>query len=271
LELLGESRMTASRARYLNGCWNRSDVGSKRLRRYHDGVITLYDAGVRWVDAQISRLVEVLRELQLWENCIFALTADHGEEFLEHGRYHAPALTEELIHVPLVLRVPGTLKKVVSSNPFSLLHLAPTIMAAAGLPIPVEFQGQSQWRQSQEGAAWSEPAISECIAGCTNPFVPDQRSGTRLLAIREARYKMVLNFATGGDDLFDLEADPGEQAPLAGAAGKPARGRLLEVALAHLRKSGLQPKSEAYLRTRLREIALNLTDAAAIAATRAAS
>ena len=135
--------MTASRARYLNGCWNRFDVGSKRLRRYRDNVITLYDAGVCWMDAQISRLlVEVLRQLQLWRNCVFALTADHGEEFLEHGRYHAPALTEELIHVPLVLRVPGAAKREVSSNPFSLLHLAPTLLAAAGLPIPVEFQGQ---------------------------------------------------------------------------------------------------------------------------------
>jgi arylsulfatase A-like enzyme len=271
LELLGESRLTASRARYLNGCWNRFDVGSKRLHRYRDEVITLYDAGVCWVDAQISRLVKILGQLQLWENCVFALTADHGEEFLEHGRYHAPALTEQLIHVPLVLRVPGVAKRVVSSNPFSLLHLAPTLMAASGLPIPVEFQGQSQWKQIRDGAGWSEPAISECIAGCTNPFRPDQRGGARLLAVREERYKMVLDFATGTDDLFDLEADPGEQTPLTAPAGRPVRRRLLEAALAHLRKSNPQPKSEAYLRARMREMALNLREAAPVAVARAAS
>ena len=269
LEVFGETRLTASRARYLNAYWNRFDIGSERLRPYRDEVIALYDAGICWVDAQISRLVETLRQYKLWENCVFALTADHGEEFLEHGRYHAPMLTEPLIHVPLVLRAPGATKSAVSNNPFSLLHLAPTLLGASGVPIPVEFQGESHWKQIQAGGAWSEPAISECIAGCTNPFNPDQRRGARLLAIREARYKMVVNFAAGTECLFDLEADPGEQTPLAGAAGKPARRRLLEAALAHLRRSSQQQKSEAYLRARLSEIALSLNDSAAIAATRA--
>jgi arylsulfatase A-like enzyme len=269
LAILGETRLTASRARYLNAYWNRFDIGSKRLRSYRDEVIALYDAGICWVDAQISRLVEVLRQHDLWENCVFALTADHGEEFLEHGRYHAPALTEKLIHVPLVFRAPGATKRIVSSNPFSLVHLAPTLLAAADVPIPREFQGQSQWNPIQEGRAWSEPAISECIAGCTNPFVPDQRRGTRLLAIREAQYKMVVNFAAGTEYLFDIKADPGEQTPLAGAAGKPARRRLLEAALFHLRRIGSQQKSEVYLRARLRAIALGLTDAVAIGAARA--
>jgi arylsulfatase A-like enzyme len=270
LEILGEN-MTASRARYLNAYWNRFDLGSKRLRRYRDEVIALYDAGVCWVDAQISRLVETLRQLKLWENCVFAFTADHGEEFLEHdGRYHAPSLVEELIHVPLLLRAPGTTKRAVSSNPFSLLHLAPTLLAAAGLLIPGEFQGQSHWEPIQEGTAWNEPAISECIAGCTNPFNLDQRRGTRLLAVREARYKMLLNFDTRTEYLFDLEADPGEQKPMPGAAGKPERRRLLEAALAHLRRSGNRQSSEAYLRARSREIGLNLTTAVKIANVRAA-
>jgi arylsulfatase A-like enzyme len=247
------------------------DVGSKRLRRYREEVIALYDAGICWVDAQIARLVEILRRDKLWENCVFALTADHGEQFLEHdGRFHAPSLTEELIHVPLILRAPGAAKAAVSSNAFSLLHLAPTLLAAAGSPIPAEFQGQSHWKHIEEGTAWSEPAISECIAGCTNPFDLDQRRGARLLTVREARYKMLLNFDDGAEYLFDLEADRGEQTPLPVAAGKPERRRLLEAALAHLRKSSARQNSEAYLRARLSEIGLNPTTAAAIATTRVA-
>jgi hypothetical protein len=61
-----------------------------------------------------------------------------------------------------------------------------------------------------------------------------------------------------------------EQKPLPGAAGKPERRRLLEAALVHLRKSGTRQGSAAYLRARLREIGLNLTNATAIEATRAA-
>jgi arylsulfatase A-like enzyme len=271
LDILGANRLTASHARYLNACWNRFEIGSKRLRRYRDEIIALYDAGICWADAQITRLVEILRRNKLWENCVFALTADHGEQFLEHdGRFHAPSLAEELIHVPLILRAPGAAKAPVSSNPFSLLHLAPTLLAAAGLPIPAEFQGHSHWKHIQEGTAWNEPAISECIAGCTNPFNLDQRRGARLLAIREARYKLLLNFDDGGGYLFDLEDDRGEQTPLPDAARKPERRRLLKAALAHLRRSSARHGSEAYLRARLREIVLNPTNAAATATTRAA-
>jgi arylsulfatase A-like enzyme len=266
LERFGQNRLTAPRARYLNAYWNRFDVGSKRLRRYRDEVVALYDSGVCWVDAQISRLVELLRRLELWESCIFAFSADHGEEFLEHdGRYHAPSLAEELIHVPLVLRVPGVAGKVLPASPFSLLHLAPTLLAAAELPIPTEFQGRSHWQEIEEGIKWSEPAVSECVADCVNPFSPQHRGGARLLAVREARYKLLLNFAIGRELLFDLEADPGEQAPLPSTAGKPERRRLLEVALTHLRRSAARQSSEAYLRARLREIGSNLTNAAATA------
>jgi arylsulfatase A-like enzyme len=258
LEILGESRMTPARARYLNESWNRSDIGSRRLRGYRREVTAMYDAGICWVDLQLSRLVESLRRLKLWENCILAFTADHGEEFLEHdGRYHAPSLTEELIHLPLLLRVPGATRRVVSDNPFSVIHLAPTLLEAAGAPIPEEFHGQSHWTHVKEGTAWSEAAIAECVAGCTNPFRAEQRRGSRLLAIREARYKLVLNFATHAEDLFDLDADPGERLPLPDQAARPERRRLLEIAVAHLKSSSQERNSEAYLRTRLRDIALH--------------
>ena len=270
LELFGANRLTASRARYLNGFWNRFDIGSQRLRRHREEVIEMYDAGIRWVDAQIARLVEALRRFKLWENCVLAFTADHGEEFLEHGRrYHAPSLVEELIHVPLVVRVPGMKKQLMPGGAFSLLHLAPTLLDAAGLSVPAEFQGQSHWKHLREGTAWGEPAISECIAGCTNPFSPEQRRGARLIAVREARYKLTLNFATQTDCLFDLDADPQEHAPLPSSTGKQERRRLLEFALAHLRKSASRQSSPAYLRTQLREMRPNLTAAARATSQRA--
>jgi arylsulfatase A-like enzyme len=259
LELLGEAGITASRARYLNAYWNRFDVSSKRLRRHREEIVALYDAGIAWVDAHLSRLIEGLRQSGQWKNCIFAFTADHGEEFLDHGgRYHPPALREELIHVPLLLRVPGADKRELSANPFSLLHLAPTLLAASGVPVPVEFQGQNYWPHLQQGADWSQPAIAECVAGCTNPFRIEQRTGSRLLAVREARYKLLLDLDGHAESLFDLEADPHEDSPMPRGAQKPVRRRMLESALAHLRNSVLHRNPEAYVRTRLREIALHL-------------
>ena len=263
LTMLGADQPTSFRVRYLNEYWNRSDLGTKRLRRYRNEVIDMYDAGICWADAQLSRLVETLRRRKLWDDCVFALTADHGEEFLEHdGRYHAPALAEELIHVPLLLRVPGASKKTLPGKPFSLLNLAPTLLAAAGSPVPDEFQGQSQWTNIQRGTEWSEPAIAECVAQCTNPYHPEQRRGARLLTVRDARYKLLLNFDNRAkkEEMFDLDADPGERSPLADDAARPERRRLLQAALAHLRRSACLPlrNSESYLLTRLREIGQTL-------------
>lgn len=262
-ELLGERNTTAARARYVNACWNRSDLSPQRLKRYRDDIVSLYDSAVCWVDAQIARLIEVMRQSQLWDSCIFTLTADHGEEFLEHdGRYHAPSsLAEELIHIPLFLRVPGVESREVCKAPFSLLHLAPTLLDAAEAPVPGEFQGKSHWASIRGGRSWSEPALAECISGCTNPFRPELRRGHRILAVRETRYKLVLHFEASTEYLFDLEADPEEQMPLPNHAGKSERRRLLEIASEHLRRPR-QRDSEGYLRTRLRDIRLNLARAA---------
>ena len=256
LKLMGNAPLSPSRARYLNSYWNRGDLGPTRLARHRDAVVDLYDAGVRLVDGQIARLVETLRQSGRWDNCIFAFTADHGEEFLDHGgRYHPPSrLMEELIRVPLLLRVPDAAKKEVTRTPFSLLHLAPTLLDAAALPIPSAFQGTSYWPQVRDGRSYDADAISECVIGCTNPFLPENRVGPRFLSVREARYKLVLGFNPEArvEDLYDLEADPGEQAPLSSGTQKAVRRRLLEVAREHLRFSGDRRNNVARVRSRLR-------------------
>ena len=255
--LLGDEAITPFRARYLNSFWNRSDLGPRRLARHRDEMLALYDAGIRWVDAQIARLIGVLRESNLWDACIFTLTADHGEEFLDHGgRYHPPVrLMEELIHVPLLLRVPGQ-KAQLGNSPFSLLDLAPTLLGAAELPVPSAFRGTSRNAQIQQGLQCDSVAITECVAGCTNPFHAKDRLGPRVLSIREKRFKLVLHFDPAQEWLYDLEADPGEQAPLKATSQKPVRRRLLEMAREHLRDSARLQRGEPRLRTRLRDFRL---------------
>jgi len=255
---MGHKPISPFRARYLNSYWNRSDLSPRRLERHRDHVIALYDAGIRWVDEQMGRLVETLRKSNRWENCIFALSADHGEEFLDHGgRYHPPSqLMEELIRVPLLLRVPGSAKKEVGKSPFSLLHLAPTLLDAAQLPVPAEFQGCSYWLQLREGTSCDAVAISESVGSCTNPFRTENRLGPRVLSVRERRYKLVLHFDPPAEYLYDLEADSGEQAPLAPAAQKPVRRRLLEMAREHLQRSLGEREQHARLRARLRDLRL---------------
>lgn len=258
LAMMGGAPVTPFRARYLNSFWNRSDLGPHRLVRHRDEIVALYDAGVRWVDVHMARLVETLRKSGKWDDCIFVFTADHGEEFLDHGgRYHPPSrLMEELIHVPLLLRVPECAKKDVAKSPFSMIHIAPTLLDAAQLPIPATFQGQSYWPQIRQGVDYDAVAISECVAGCTNPFRSQDRMGPRVLSIRGPRYKLVLHFDPPGEKLYDLDADPGEQAPLAPAVQKGVRRRLLEIARDHLQSSAVHRDLRLRTQSRLRELQL---------------
>ncbi len=258
LEWMGDGKLDASRARYLNSYWNRGDLGAKRLKRHCDEVIALYDAGIRWVDAQVARLVGMLRQFGRWENCALALTADHGEEFLDHGgRYHPPSkVTEELIRVPLLLRLPGLSRTQPTKVPFSLLHLVPTLLEAVRVPAPTDFRGRSYWSELKKGGSWEKPAVIECITGCTNPFRADHRLGARILAIREARYKLVLDFSSSKEQLFDLDADPAESRPLPSNAAKPARRRLLERGRQHLADSLQSRDPGRRLSARMRDIRL---------------
>jgi arylsulfatase A-like enzyme len=258
LALMGHEPVTPFRARYLNSYWNRLDIGPQPRARHREEVVALYDAGVRWVDAQIANLVATLRKFGSWDNAIFAVTADHGEEFLDHGGcYHPPSrLMEELIHVPLLLRVPGSAKREVGKSPFSLLHLAPTLLDAVQVPIPSAFEGQSYWPQVRHGTSHDAVAISECVAGCTNPFRPQNRLGPRVLSVRDARYKLILHFDPRAEHLYDLEADPGEQSPLAATTQRAARRRLLEIAREHLQRSIQHRDQRARVRARLRDVQL---------------
>ncbi|HEX3741615.1 MAG TPA: sulfatase [Terriglobales bacterium] len=257
LALMGQSQVRPPHVRYSNSYWNRSDLAPGRFEGRREEIIALYDAGIRWADEQLRRLVEWLRAANRWNDCIFALTADHGEEFLDHGgRYHPPAnLMEELIHVPLLLRVPGIAAPQTARTPFSLIHLAPTLLDCAGLAVPGEFR-RSYWPELQSGKNFDDAAISECIAGCTNPFRAESRMGPRVLSVRESRYKLVLHFDPAAENLYDLESDPGEQSPLSTAAQKPVRRRLLETAREHLRRSSEERDWRSRMQARLRELQL---------------
>jgi arylsulfatase A-like enzyme len=259
LALMGNARVTPSRARYLNAFWNRGNVGMKKLARHHEDILQLYDACIRWVDTQVERLAGVLRQFGRWENCVFALTADHGEEFLEHGgHYHAPTrLPEEITHVPVLLRAPGTRPRSAEA-PFSLLHLAPTLLHALGAAAPESFQGKSYYSQMERGEDWEASAITECINGCTNPFQPANRIAPRLLAVRQRQYKLVVDFKEQRDRLFDLAVDAGECSPLPPDEARSIRRQLLQIARDHVESSHSHRDQRRRLSAWLQELKLGI-------------
>ncbi|MGC1373503.1 MAG: sulfatase [Candidatus Sulfotelmatobacter sp.] len=260
LAMMGNGSITPSRTRYVNGYWNRRDVEPSKLARQRETLVQLYDAGIRWMDEQVKRLVEILRQLELWEKCGLVFTADHGEEFLEHGgRYHAPSkLAQELLHVPLLLRIPGASPRNVNSL-FSLLDLAPTVLDSLGVGSPSAFQGKSRYRQIELRENWNSPALTECISNCQNPFVLQDRMGQRLLCVLEGQYKLVVDFAHREEQLFDLATDPEERLPLPKDAAARTRRRLLEIAHAHIESSSRERNFRFRLATLLRDAKRTIT------------
>ena len=256
LQAVGHRDVSGQQARYLNSFWARGDVGPERLSRKRDEVLALYDAGIYWADAQIRRLTERLVDLNVWNQCALAVTADHGEEFLEHGgRFHAPLkLTEELIHVPLLLRAGGDHESRRVAAPFGLIDLAPTLLDVLGLPAPASFHGRSRWLHVASGKEWEKPVFTECVRGCTNPLFTEKRIAPRILSIRSGRYKLVVDFSSNRQDLFDLVSDPGERSPLKSTELVTIRRELLQHARKHLVESQKSRDFDRRFESQLRDL-----------------
>lgn len=263
-------RISAARARYLNAFWNRADLSAAGLRRKKQEVVDLYDASIRWADKQIGRFVEYLKSTNRWETCVLAVTADHGEEFLEHGgRFHVPvSMAEEIVRVPLLIRVPGhrgphpSVREAPSrlADPFSLLHLAPTLLDILDIPSPASFRGRSQWRKADAPSNIpSELALTESVFKCSNPFREEMRMSPRLLSVRDARYKLVIQLEAGAvEQLYDLQVDPVEKNPLPHGEAREIRKRFLKAAEEGVSRTIAEKPVAARLRTLLREVRLEL-------------
>jgi arylsulfatase A-like enzyme len=257
LQLMG-NETSASGARYLNSYWNRGNLPENRFQQHRESIVALYDAGVRWVDTQVARVVESLRDFGIWDNCVLAFTADHGEEFLDHGgRFHSPSnVGEEVTRVPLLLRVPGQEPFDTGNAPFSLLHLAPSLLDVLGVEAPHEFLGNSYWRRFHDRNGWDEPAIIECVTGATNPFHRRDRIGPRILVVRDKRFKLVWELGVKDEVLFDLDRDPKELRPLSAHEATDARRRLMLRARQHLTESRERRDEKLRCRALVRELAM---------------
>jgi hypothetical protein len=121
-----------------------------------------------------------------------------------------------------------------------------------GLEPPADFRGRSADLRAETPV--DQAVVTECVYGCTNPWRVAGRAGPRLLAVRDTRYKLVVNFGDGGESLFDLQHDPRERQALGGGDARETRHRLLEVAHRHLAEPGRTRRQTARLRARIADI-----------------
>lgn len=163
----------------------------------------LYDGEVRYLDRYLGKLLDWLQSEGLYDEALIVFTADHGEEFQEHGGWwHGQTLYQEQIAVPLIIKYPGGAQAgTVVSDLARSLDIAPTILDAAGVPIPETMMGRSLWSD----------AVPPVYA-----FAEEDHEGNVLHALRSATHKLILANEDNprglpAEELFDLRADPDEQ------------------------------------------------------------
>lgn len=191
----------------------------------------LYDSEIAHVDAQLGRAMERYFELGLDRTTILILTADHGEEFGDHGgKFHSLKLHRELLHVPLIMRIPGFPAAAVK-GPVELVDLAPTLCELLRL------------RESCDG--YDGQSLVPVIAGrARNPAGAyaeiSRRRGVLRRSLNTGGYRLIQDIERDRVELYDLRQDPQEQRDV--AAEHPAVvAKLLEraTARAQLRQTRL--------------------------------
>jgi arylsulfatase A-like enzyme len=161
----------------------------------------LYDGEVSYHDHYLGLFVARLKKLGLYDDTVFVITADHGEEFDEHGSWgHGHTVYQDLLWIPYVVRFPGVvpagtrIKQATSS-----MTIFPTVLEAAGVALPNTLEEKSVLSWLRGGPA---PAVPVAFSD----FLDDRR------VIRAGRWKLILRGLN--ETFFDLQSDPTEQKEL---------------------------------------------------------
>ncbi len=165
--------------------------------------LAFYDGEIYYMDLQIGRLLEGLRQLGLYDQALIAVFADHGELIGEHGQTgHGKFLFEEEVRVAMFVRHPaGEVVARRTDMAVQPIDLFPLILKRVGLAVPDGIQGELP------------PYITRPIVSETYPLAALTHDG-HWRALYEGDYKFVWS-SQGRHQLFRLSSDPGERINLA--------------------------------------------------------
>lgn len=172
-----------------------------RVRQYGDQIPDLYDHEVRYLDGELGRLLAALRRDRR-KTAVF-ITADHGEAFGKGYRSHGFDLTESMIRVPLIARVPGWPRGSVQA-PVSLVDLMPTILELTRTPAPQWLDGTSLTPlATKQGTRNSRIFYTDTwqYSRAGEPF-------TDLVAAFDGTHKVVLNRVDQTTETFQQRGTP---------------------------------------------------------------
>ena len=167
----------------------------------------LYDSKLHAADARLGEFLAELDRRGLTGKTIIVLVADHGEEYNEHGGIdHGQSLYDELVHVPIIIKMPNSTGGQTIPAQVSTMDVAPTVFQLLGI------SPDSTFAEQQKGESLVAYLSGEKTAGRDVFLETDYRDFLHERAVRTADgWKYIRNFANGKEELYDLNTDAAEK------------------------------------------------------------
>lgn len=211
---------------------SRPGVGYARARmsnpepeRFLEPMRKAYESEIEYMDGHLDALFAGLRERGLYDNTLIVFVSDHGEEFFDHGGWwHGYTLYEEMVRIPLIMKLPGGAHAgEVNDGMARHIDLAPTMLRFAGAAQPAAMPGQALFDAS---GAFANGTI-------THAFGHNDFEGNVLHSVRTLNRALIV--AEPGNprglaprELYDMTADPYQQKNAAAEPGQAEALRALE-------------------------------------------
>lgn len=174
-----------------------TSVNGQMSREQEKKAVAAYYASVAYMDAQVGKVLQTLKDEGLEDNTIVVFTSDHGFHLGEHDFWMKVSLKEESVRVPLIIKVPGKAPQV-SHSLVELLDLYPTISELAGVEYSEHLQGKSLTAVLEK----PETEVRDMAFSVT------QGGNTFLVRTKNWAYIQYQEDASLGMELFDMRRDP---------------------------------------------------------------
>lgn len=214
--------------------------------------ISQYDGGIAYLDSEVGKLISRMKSMGLYDNTILVITSDHGQAFGERNLIgHCSSVYQDQVYVPLLIHFPGRRGGQVVERRVGGVDLMPTLLNAAGFPVPSGLDGQSFYGTGQG----SETVFSESYPD-DHRIALNRRFDKIERAIFEGRYKFISSTA-GKREFYDLSADPNETHNLYRPDDNTSRaleGKLADWVRTHSRTASRTVEADPAVRERLKSL-----------------
>jgi choline-sulfatase len=174
------------------------------------GLEQKYDYEIAFEDGMIGQLLDALDKTGLAKTTTVVLMSDHGEAFGVHNvagqqmLFHGQTIYNELVHVPMLFRVPGATPRMVK-DVVQLIDLAPTVAALFDVKAPASWQGRSLVPAIAGEALEPKPAFQELLPA------PEWDHDAKAMVTADGKRHLVYRISDARWELYDLEIDPDEK------------------------------------------------------------